>query len=198
VYLSLIGLVYSQISVAPVLAQVKPAKEGNSSAGDAKPAATTQHKILYELSNLPLPVREMRDHIFAAINAGQIEELGIAIEWNELRPTFAAEALQDPISYFRTISGDGKGLEILAILAKILKAGYVAQPLGTDIENNLVYVWPYFAEIPLRQLTEAQKVELLQIIPAQSFNQMMKMGKYTGYRLSIGADGTWHEFLEGN
>ena len=32
---------------------------------------------------------------------------------------------------------------------RILEAGYVVLPLGGIIENNRLYVWPYFAEVPL-------------------------------------------------
>ena len=138
----------------------------------------------------------MRDHIGEAIQSGQIEDLKIAIEWNELRPVFGADAQDDPISYFRNRSGDGQGREILAIMANILAAGYVIEPLGADIENNRIYIWPYFAEIPLAQLTPAQQVELLRITSVDAFKKMMKTGKYSGYRLSIGADGTWHEFVK--
>ncbi len=196
-YLSLIGLVYHQIEALPSLAQTSAPARSKSAAGSLAKKAAVRPKVNYGVGALPLPVREMREHIEAAISAGQIEELRIAIEWNEMRPAFAADALDDPIAHFKTRSRDGKGLEILAILAKLLKSGYVAQPLGPDIENNLIYVWPYFSEVPLKTLTPGQQVELLQLISPEEFSRMMKAGKYTGWRLTIGADGTWHEFLDG-
>ena len=193
--LLLAGLVYCPFCTTPVAAQTKPAREKNKTTRTELDAATARHKILYETSRLPEPVRQMCEHILAAVHSGNIEELRLAIEWNELRPQFAAGSDEDPIAYFRAISADGEGLEILAILSRLLSAGFVAIPQGQDIENNLVYVWPYFAEMDLKQLTPAQKVELLQLVPVQSFKRMMETGKYTGYRLSIGADGTWHEFV---
>ena len=72
----------------------------------------------------------------------------------------------DPVAYWKKISGDGEGREVLAALAEILDAGYVTVPLGRDLENNRIYVWPYFAEVPLRKLTPAQQVELLRLVPA--------------------------------
>ena len=83
---------------------------------------------------------------------------------------------------------------MLAALAEILDAGYVALPLGRDLENNRIYVWPYFAEVPLQKLTPAQQVELLRLVPPAAAKEMLQTGKYTYWRLAIGADGTWHHF----
>ena len=66
-----------------------------------------------------------------------------------------------------------------------------------DIENNQLFVWPYFAEMPLGQLTPRQEVELLRLVPAAAAREMKEKGKYTGWRLVIGADGTWHAFRKG-
>ena len=84
--------------------------------------------------------------------------------------------------------------DILAAIAEILEAGYVALPLGRDIENNRIYVWPYFAEVPLGKLTPAQEVELLRLVPPAAVREMISGGRYTHWRLAIGADGTWHSF----
>ena len=81
--------------------------------------------------------------------SGRIEELRHAYELNELKPDLGAAAGGDPVAHWKKISGDGEGREILAALAQILDAGYVVLPLGRDLENNRVYVWPYFAEVPL-------------------------------------------------
>jgi hypothetical protein len=81
---------------------------------------------------------------------------------------------------------------VLAALSLILEAGYVALPLGPDLENNLHYVWPYFAEWPLDRLTPRQEVELLRLVSPAAARTMKEQGKYTHWRLVIGADGTWH------
>ncbi len=62
---------------------------------------------------------------------------------------------------------------------------------GPDLENNQVYVWPYFAEWPLAKLTPRQEVELLRLVPPAAVREMKAKGKYTHWRLMIGADGTW-------
>ena len=83
------------------------------------------------------------------------------------------------------------------MLAEILDAGYVVLPLGRDLENNRLYVWPYFAEVPLDKLSPAQEVELLRLVPPTALKEMRSAGKYTHWRIVIGADGTWHSFRRG-
>jgi hypothetical protein len=85
-------------------------------------------------------------------------------------------------------------LEVLAALSLILEAGYVVLPLGRDLENNRLYIWPYFAEVPLDMLTTAQEVELLRLVPSAVAKEMKARAKYTHWRVTIGADGSWHSF----
>jgi hypothetical protein len=70
-------------------------------------------------------------------------------------------------------------------------------PLGRDLENNKIYVWPYFAEVALDKLTPSQEVELLRLITPAALKDMRSAGKYTHWRVAIGADGTWHSFRRG-
>jgi hypothetical protein len=144
--------------------------------------------------NLPGPVTQMRDAILAAVHSGRIEDLKTAIDWNELKPDFGETNGDDPVQHLKKLSADGEGREILAALAEILDAGYVALPLGRDVENNRIYVWPYFAEVPLLTLSPAQEVELLRLVPPAAVAAMRSAGKYAYWRLAIGADGTWHSF----
>lgn len=136
----------------------------------------------------------MRDTILAAVKDGRIEDLEIAIELNELKPSFGAEAGADPIAHLKGLSADGEGYEILAILGELLDGDYAVVPGGRDIENNKIYVWPRLAELPLGKLTPAQTVELLRIVPLPLFKEMTEKGRYAFWRLAIGADGTWHSF----
>jgi hypothetical protein len=163
-------------------------------AGAAK--AATPLQVHYGTDKLPMPVVEMRDAILSAARSGKIEDLRYAFELNELKPEIAPGTPGDPVKYWKSISGDGEGREILAALAEILEGGYVALPAGRDIENNRIYVWPYHAEIPLARLDGAQEVELLRLVPPQRVREMKAIGKYTYWRLAIGADGTWHSFLK--
>jgi len=70
----------------------------------------------------------------------------------------------------------------------------VSPPFGQDLENNIIYVWPYLAEVELDKLTPAQEVDLLRLVGAAEAKAMREKKKWTWWRLTIGADGTWHSF----
>ena len=179
-----IGLVH----VAPVenaAAQTsakRPAMTDRGSAPRTKPAA------------LPPQVVEMRDAILAAAAIGDIGELRTPFEWNELPPDIADGPASDPIAHWRAASADGQGREILAALANMLSVPPAVLPGGRDIENNRVFVWPYLAELPLATLTPAQEVDLYRLVPPAEAKAIKDKGRYTGWRLVIGADGTWISF----
>ncbi len=149
----------------PAFAQKAKAKAGSTKKGQAESSAPS--KIQYGTDKLPAPVQEMREAILSAVKAGRIEELRHAYELNELKPDLGVAPVSDPIAHWKKISGDGEGREVLAALAEILETGYVVLPLGRDLENNQVYVWPYFAEVPLDKLSPAQEVELLRLVAAR-------------------------------
>src|SRR5262245_58951883 len=163
----------------------------------AAPKAAPLPKVRYDTEDLPKAVVELREAMLAAIEAGQVGELRQALDLSAVKPdTGAVPKTDDPIAYWKT-SGDTQGREVLAALSLILDTGHVAVRRGSDIENNQLYVWPYFAEMPLAQLTPRQEVELLRLVPASVAREMKEKGKYTGWRLVIGADGTWHAFRKG-
>lgn len=144
--------------------------------------------------SLPAPVEEMRQGILSAAHSGRIEDLIVPYEWNEMKPELAAEDVDDPIAYWKKLSGDGEGREILAVLADILEMRPAELPLGKDLENNIIYVWPYLAEAKLDKLTPAEEVDLLRLVSPERAKAMKKAKKWTWWRLTIGADGTWHAF----
>ncbi|HXF53027.1 MAG TPA: hypothetical protein VNK52_02780 [Hyphomicrobiaceae bacterium] len=143
---------------------------------------------------LPRAVAEMREAILEAVRSGRIEDLRIAIELNELGPELGAAPGSDPIAHLKSLSADGEGRDILAVLGDLLESGYAVIPAGPDIENNRVYVWPYFAEIPLGALSPAQKVELHRLVPPNEVRAMRAAGKWSWWRLAISATGTWLSF----
>ena len=194
------SLVYCDGARAPPLSQPAAAK---SNSGDksktVKEQASTPAplpQVHYGTDALPRPVEEVREAILSAVRSGRIEDLRYAWDLNELKPDLGVAA-SDPIVHWKQISGDGEGREILAALAQILDAGYVVLPLGADIENNRLYVWPYFAEMPLDRLTAAQEVELLRLVSPAALKDMRSAGTYTHWRIVFGADGTWHAFRKG-
>jgi hypothetical protein len=154
-------------------------------------------KVRYDTDALPRAVVELREAMLAAIEAGQIEELRQAYDMSDDKPDIGAPPKTDPIAHWKSVSGDTQGRDVLAALSLLLDTGYVAVRRGPDIENNQLYVWPYLAEMPLKQLTPRQEVELLRLVPASVAREMKEKGKYTHWRLVIGADGTWHAFRKG-
>lgn len=151
--------------------------------------------ILRSDASLPRPVDEMREAILAAVASGRIEDLREAFELNEIKPDlgdgFAPGKQTDPVAFWRKISGDGQGRDILAGLANILALGPAVVPLGKDVENNKVYVWPYLAEVPVAGWTPAQEVDALRLVSVEELRRIRAGGTYTFWRLAIGAEGTW-------
>lgn len=150
--------------------------------------------VLLSNKTLPGPVLDMRDLIFAAIATGDIEELRLALEWNELRPDLGIDRKTDAIEHFKAISIDGQGLETLAALADLLSTHPTRLQIGKDLENNDIFVWPGLAESNLKTLSPAQQVQLFRIMPTDEAAKIIKTGEWTWYRIAIGADGTWHVF----
>src|SRR5262245_40235603 len=155
-------------------------------------------KVRYDADELPRAVVELREAMLAAIEAGQIEELRHALDMSEIKPDTGAPPKTDPIAHWKSAPGDTQGRDVLAALSLILDTGYVSVRRGPDIENNQLYVWPYFAEVPLSQLTPRQEVELLRLVPASVAREMKEKGKYTHWRLVVGAAGTWHVLRKGD
>ena len=166
-----------------------------SKATERPPAPIVAARPAAETGALPAPVAEMREAILGAVRSGHIEDLRIAIDWNELPPAFADGEVDDPIALLKQSSADGQGREVLAILADILSLPHATLPIGRDVENADVYIWPYLAERPLDALTPAEEVDLLRLMPADAAAAMRKLKRWTWYRLVIGADGTWHSFM---
>jgi hypothetical protein len=178
-----------------------------ASKGDAKgDAAATQKKgqpllpaqIRYSTEGLPRSVQDLREALQSAVESGQIEELVQAYAESHIKPDIGAAQGEDPAAHWKRVSGDGQGREVLAALSLLLEAGFAEVRRGADIENNKTYVWPYFAEIPLSKLTPRQEVELLRLVPASVAREMKEKGKYTHWRLVIGADGTWQALRKGD
>ena len=168
--LALLGLVHVCAPAGEVWAQRAERKPPAGAAQSPKAGS----EIRYGTEGLPAPVLEMREAILAAVRSGQIEDLRTAVELNEIKPVIADTAVGDPIAHWRQVSADGEGREILSVLGQILDAGYATLPIGRDLENNRVYVWPYFAGVALDKLTPAQDAALLRIVPAAMVEEMKK------------------------
>ena len=144
-----LSLVYALPLVVPSL---KAEKAVNEKAGTQNSAV----EILRDNSILPEAVGRIRSAMLSAAMSGEIEALRVPVEMNELPPMIAKEKVSDPIAYWQKVARDGQGREIMAIMVELFRTGFVRKAAGTGDE---MYVWPYFAEIPLDKLSKVHAAQ---------------------------------------
>lgn len=184
---AVLSLVYAFPTLIP-LSKAENAPIGKPNQGNIPP------EILRDPSILPVSVARMRAAILSSATTGNIEAMRVPVDMNEIPPMLGAEKVPDPIAFWKKASGDGEGREMMAILVQLFRTGFVRKTTGAGQE---MYVWPYFAELPLDKLTPAQEVELLTLVSPARMKEMRAKGKYDHYRLGIGQDGVWHFFRNG-
>ncbi|MGQ0456481.1 MAG: hypothetical protein ACT4OU_05410 [Hyphomicrobium sp.] len=143
---------------------------------------------------LPAQVAELRELLLAAVQSGDLNDLKAALEHSPVKPDLGADNNDEPIDVLRRASSDGAGMETLAALGEILRLAPAALPLGKDLENNLIFVWPYLAERSIDQLSPRERVELLSLVSTAKASEMREKKRWTWWRLAIGADGSWLTF----
>jgi hypothetical protein len=151
-------------------------------------------EIISDLSRLPAPVARMRERILEAARSGDLEKLVLVMQSNETLPVFSFGDEKDPIAFWKANFPDSDGVEILATLMQILETGFVHIARGTPQD---MYVWPYFVQTPLKDLSREQKVELFRIVTGADYKEMTEFGAYSFYRVGIAPDGVWHYFVAG-
>ncbi|MEM9028081.1 MAG: hypothetical protein AAGC70_06905 [Pseudomonadota bacterium] len=172
------------------------AAERKKTAQDSKPVRDNQTSASKRTRKPKLTTlaAEMREMIAAAALRGELKELRVPIQWNELPPNFGGTAGGDPIAILKRQSADGSGLDVLAALLTVLSMPYTIAPLGADAENPNIYVFPYLADRDLSKLTARETLDLYRLLPAREAAAMIKTKRYTHWVVTIGADGTWHSF----
>ncbi len=162
-----------------------------------QPAIDSISEPSSDLAAVPPLVLGMRARILGAVDAGDIEALRPALEWNETPPVFARG--QPPVTFATAIeflkarSFDGKGKEILGLLAAIFEQPY-ARVRRSPTET---WVWPAFAA---RQRPDISGEERLAMYRCSRFSNILltnDIGLPLIERVGIGADGTWHYFYAG-
>uniref|UniRef100_UPI003BAC697F hypothetical protein n=1 Tax=Stappia sp. TaxID=1870903 RepID=UPI003BAC697F len=172
-----------------------PDPEAGTAPSDlSAPLPVNLPEIHYGDADLPKPVARMRAQLLEAAHAGDLDRIRMVLEGNEMMPTLSFGQIDDPIDFLKEASGDGEGLEIMAILTEVLEAGYVHADVGSAQE---MYIWPYFARYPLARLSREQKVEMYRIVTSGDYADMAITGTWTFYRVGIGPDGTLHYFVAG-
>ena len=163
--------------------------------GDAMPAEPVP-QVEYDTAILPEPVQRLRQLIMEACLTGDIEQLRPLLGSGDAVPQLSFGGVEgDPVDFLKSLSGDGEGQEILAILYEVLAAGYVHLDAGEESE---VYVWPYFFAVPLDALTAPQRVELFKLVTAGDYEDMKNFGAYIFYRVGISPEGRWLFFVAGD
>jgi hypothetical protein len=184
---------------------VPPAQDasGNARTGGGQPPAegaaspplrqgTAGPEIVADVPHLPPAVLRTRDRILAAARTGDLQALLTLMQANGGMPVFSHTQKQDPTAYWKETYPDSDGLEILSILITLLESEPVRIDAGTPRE---MYLWPYFARLPLKSLTPAQKVELFRVVTGSDYKDMLERGRYVFYQVGIGPDGTWRYFV---
>ena len=160
--------------------------------GDGEPALTPR----FDTEALPAPVARMRDALIRHATAGDVAAVARLADpgsdgtQRSLDPS--ETSVEDEL---RSQSGDADGYETLAIMLDVLEAGYVVLDEGTEDE---LYLWPYFAAVPLSSLDAAQRVQALRLLTAGDFAESEQFGSYIFYRLGIDAAGRWRFFIIGD
>ncbi len=174
-------------TIAAVLTDMVPSAsaEPRASAKRGKPAAN---------DTLPRNVAAMREAIQAAVMSGRIGDLKGAFDLNELPPDVGAGPGEDPIAHLVKSSASGDGRDVLDAISKLLELPPAVVPLGRDVENNGIYVWPHLAERDLSKLKPAEEAELVALVGSEMAVAMKSARRWTWWRVAIGADGTWHSF----
>lgn len=152
-------------------------------------------EVITDLARLPPAVAATRARILAAARTGRLDALVGVMQSSETMPVFSIHGDKDPTTYWRENYPDSQGLEVLAIVIEVLETGFVHVDQGTPDE---MYVWPYFARVPLKTLTPAQKVELFKFITGSDYKEMLNAGAYNFFRIGIGQDGSWRFVMTGD
>ena len=83
---------------------------------DRAVAATPRPQQTATNDTLPRGAAEMRETILLAVRSGRIDDMRTALELNEMRPDVSDAPVDDIIAYWRGLSKDGSGREILDAL----------------------------------------------------------------------------------
>lgn len=165
-----------------------------SEASDVPEPSASQADISYDVSALPEPVQATRELLIEAARTGDIEALRPVFARQTAAPVVAPfDSPADPVEFLRLQSGDDAGREILAILIELLESGHVTVGEG----GRKTFVWPYFAEVPLHELSDKQFVEVYRILTAVDVEEIERIGGYTFFRVGIAPDGRLRYFTAG-
>lgn len=174
----------------------KGSRPGSSSEKGSAATPAKQNRFFEGESDLPPAVRNLRASLMEAARTGDIEKLRPFIKPGDdgTLLTFGDPG-DDPIAFLKDSSDDGRGLDTLAILLKILKSAHVHVNAGSPDE---MYVWPYFTQLPIDKLTKPQLVELFELVSVGDYDEMKEFGAYNFFRVGISPQGKLEFFVAGD
>lgn len=171
-------------SPAPPSPVPKPAEAG---------ARDPKAEIIFDEAELPARVAQTRQRIIDAARTGDIARIIVVMEMSEVRPIFTRSGEKDPVAALKAASADGEGREMMARLIDALSTQGARIRAGTSQE---MFVWPYFAETPIKALDPEDEVTLWRLGKGRDVKAMRAADRYQGWRIGIGPDGTWHYVLD--
>lgn len=175
---------------------IRRSKQDENAAPEASAPSEPAAEILHDPTLLPAPVARMRELMIEAARSGEPERLRPLLGTGPSATRLSLGGIEeDPVEYLKSISGDGEGVEILAIMLDLLDAGFVRLDPGSP---NELYVWPYFVVTDLEALKPEQQVQLLRIVTAGDLDDMRSFGSYNFFRIGITPEGEWRYFLAGD
>ncbi len=180
------------LAQSPVPTQTVPAPKTKNT---TVPAPAPLPEVIRDFSRLPEPVRAMRERILAAARTGDPAKVAELMKSLDPVPVYSFGADNDPLGYWKSSYPDSDGIEALSILIEVLESPFVHADKGTPQE---MYLWPYFAGMPLAALTPEQKVELFKIVTGSDWKEMQEFGAYIFYRVGIAPNGSWQFFVAGD
>jgi hypothetical protein len=169
-------------------AQDEPKARGAAQEPLDAAAPPPQHR---DVARLPAPVRETVEAISAAARSGDLARMQMVLEMNEIPPIVTRGPREPALAYWRRVSADGTGRDVLAAILEAIEAGFAMQKTG----ETEMYVFPYFANARPDALTPEEQVDLFRLASADEVKAMRAAGAYSGWRIGIAADGIWHYAL---
>ena len=177
----------------PAPGEQKFRNEGHVAAPGANPGKLPE--VITSPARLPPAVARTRERILSAARSGELLKLFAVMKEAPTLPVFSFSEDTDPVTLWKANYPDSEGVEALSILINVLETAFVHVDVGTPQE---IYLWPYFARIPLKSLTPQQRVELFRIVTGADYKDMVEFGVYSFYRIGIAPDGSWQFFVAGD
>lgn len=143
---------------------------------------------------LPPRVAALRAKILEACALRDVEALAVPIQWAETPPVFSRgpdrpRSFAQIVGWLKGRAFDRQGREMVAILDAVFSAPHVRITRGAFVS----YGWPALAWLP--PADEAGALERWRFVRFADLGLVDAKGQPLIHRAVIGADGTWHSFL---